>query len=76
MAGFNDHRIRVIIARGKERDMVIRWVMWMTLAGTFLVLNGEVVAQQDFAALEAVKKMNLSTQAGDVPVYFSVCCAC
>jgi hypothetical protein len=48
--------------------------MWTTLAGIFLALNGKVVAQQDFAALEAVKKLNLSTQAGDVPVYFSVCC--
>jgi hypothetical protein len=72
--GFNNRRIRVIIARGQEHGMAIRWVIWMALAGTFLALNGEVVAQQDFAALEAVKKLNLSTQAGDVPVYFSVCC--
>lgn len=35
---------------------------------------GEVVAQQDFAALEAVKTLNLPTRVGAVPAYFSVCC--
>jgi hypothetical protein len=54
--------------------MVIRRVMWLTLAGILFALNGEAVAQQDFAALEAVKKLNLPTHPGDVPVYFSVCC--
>jgi hypothetical protein len=69
-----NYRIGVIILRGEERDMAIRRALWLTLAGTLLALNADAVAQQDFAALEAVKKLNLPIQAGDVPVYFSVCC--
>ena len=54
--------------------MAIRKILWLTLSGALLILDVEAVAQQDFAALEAVKKLNLPTQAGDVPVYFSACC--
>jgi hypothetical protein len=54
--------------------MAIRRMMLIAVAGTFFALTGEVVAQQDVAALEAVKKLNLPTQNGDVPVYFSACC--
>jgi hypothetical protein len=68
------YRIGVIIARAKENEMAIRWIVRLTLAATCLALNGEAVAQQDFAALEAVKKLNLPTEFGDVPVYFSGCC--
>lgn len=46
----------------------------LLLAGIFLAYGCEAKAQQEFAALEAVRNLKLPNRPGDVDLYYSSCC--
>ena len=46
----------------------------MALAATSLMFGWHARAQQEFAALQAVKNLNLSSRPGEVELYYSACC--
>jgi len=54
--------------------MTLRGIASFIFLGFLLVLITESVAPQNFAPLDALRKLNLPNQQGDVPVYYSACC--
>ncbi len=46
----------------------------LTVSGIFLSCGCETKAQQEFAALEAVKNLKLPNRPGEVDLYYSACC--
>jgi hypothetical protein len=54
--------------------MDFRRVCVLAIAGIVLTCGCELKAQQEFAALEAVKNLKLPNRPGDVQLYYSICC--
>lgn len=54
--------------------MGLRSLSAMALAVTSLLCGSHALAQQDFAALQAVKNLNLPNRPGEVELYYSACC--
>jgi len=54
--------------------MGLRSFFALALAAIFLSYGCEVKAQQEFAALEAVKNLKLPNRSGEVDLYYSTCC--
>lgn len=54
--------------------MTLRGVASLVSVGFLLTPITDSGAQQNFAALEALRKLRLLNQPGDVPVYCSACC--
>jgi len=62
-----------MIAGSQGVDMGFRSVCALAVA-LFLACGCEAMAQQEFAALEAVKNLRLPNQSGKVDLYYSACC--
>lgn len=54
--------------------MRLRHCFALALAGVFIAHACEAKAQQEFAALEAVKNLKLPSRPGKVELYYSACC--
>ena len=54
--------------------MGLRSFFALALAAIFLSYGCEAKAQQEFAALEAVKNLKLPNRSGEVDLYYSTCC--
>jgi hypothetical protein len=54
--------------------MGFRSMCALTLSGILLSCGCETKAQQEFAALEAVKNLRLPNRPGEVDLYYSTCC--
>src|SRR5579859_1390679 len=54
--------------------MGLRCFFATALAGVFIANGCEAKAQQEFAALDAVKCLKLPNRPGEVEVYYSTCC--
>lgn len=54
--------------------MRLRYFLAMALSGVFITTGCDAKAQQEFAALDAVKSLKLPNRPGNVEVYYSTCC--
>jgi len=54
--------------------MLLRRVSWALLVGILLSFVPGSVAQQRYSDREALLKLNLSNQPGEIPAYYSACC--
>jgi hypothetical protein len=57
-----------------ETDMHLRRVSWAILVEILLSFVPGSVAQQGYSDREALLKLKLSNQPGEIPVYYSACC--